>query len=124
MATPALSLFAETTTSPLYYQTLKIAKIYPMEQGYRVVYRTPVGTLRVVYIPMSWFGSSSSKAVLIPGNNPAYPYMAVYWNKGKFDFVKLYVKSNPDDSSWGSLPPGFNTKGKFPTNGKLTIQWK
>ena len=117
------TLFAETTTSPLYYKILRIEKIYPMQEGYRVVYLTPVGTLHDLYIPMSWFGTGTSKAVLITGDNPTYPYLAVYWDNDKFDYVKVYVKSDPADPSWGETPPGYSAKGKFPTNGTLQIQW-
>lgn len=124
MASTTFGLVAETVTSPLYYQVLRIAKIYPMSGGYRVLYYTPVGTVHNLYIPLSWFSGANSKAVIITGNDPAYPYLAVYWKNDKFDFVKLYVQSNPSDPSWGMLPPGFDVKGKFPTDGQLTIKWQ
>ncbi len=124
VTTTTFALFADTKTSDLYYQTLRIAKIYPMREGYRVIYITPVGTMHDLYVPMSWFGTGTSKAILIAGNNPTYPYLSIYWKNDQFDYIKLYVKSDPADPSWGSIPPGFNPQGKFPTNGSLTIQWQ
>jgi hypothetical protein len=124
VSTTTFALFANTTTSNLYYQTLRIEKIYPMRAGYRVIYITPVGTLHDLYVPMSWFGTGDGKAVLIAGDNPTYPYLAIYWKNDKFDYIKLYVKNDPADPSWGEIPPGFDLQGKFPTNGTLKIQWR
>ena len=124
LMTTTFALFADATTSNMYYQTLRIAKIYPMQEGYRVIYITPVGTLHDLYLPMAWFGTGDSKAILIAGNNPTYPYLSIYWKDDKFAYIKLYVKNDPADPTWGETPPGFDAKGKFPTDGSLTVQWQ
>lgn len=123
LSTVTFALSADTKTSTMYYQTLRILKIYPMKAGYQVAYLTPVGTVHDTYIPISWFGTGTGKAVLVAGQDPAYPYMAVYWNNDKFDYVILYVKSNPSDSSWGEVPQGYDPVSKFPTNGQLSLKW-
>jgi len=124
LSTTTFALFADTTTSTMYYQTLRILKIFPMQEGYQVRYLTPVGTVRDLYVPISWFGTGTSKAILIAGTDPSYPYLAIYWNNDKFDYIKLYVKSDPADPTWGEVPQGYNAQGKFPTNGALNIQWQ
>lgn len=124
VSTTTFALFADTTTSTMYYQTLRILKIYPMQEGYQVRYISPVGTVHDLYVPISWFGTGTSKAILIAGTDPSYPYMSIYWDNDKFAYVKLYVNSNPADPSWGEAPQGYNPKDKFPTNGSLSIQWQ
>jgi hypothetical protein len=119
-----VTLFANTIESPLFYETLRIVKVYVMQEGYRAVYLDPDGVAHDAYIPMSWFAPQTHKAFLITGQDPAYPYMAIYYLNGKFDYVKLYVQSSYNDPSWGILPPSFDPKGKFPTNGTLTIKWQ
>lgn len=114
---------AQSTQSPLFYESFSIIKIYSMQEGYRVIYRDPGGALQDLYVPISWFGTGTSKAVLISGESRSYPYFSIYWLNGKFDYIKLYVKASYDDPSWGILPLGFDATGKFPQNGTLTIQW-
>ena len=118
------ALFAETTESTLFYESLQIVKIYSMQQGYRIIYRDPGGNLHDLYIPISWFGTGTSKAILLSGDDAAYPYFSAFWLNGKFAYIKIYVKPSYNDPSWGILPPGFDASGKFPANGTLAIQWQ
>lgn len=118
------TVFANTIESPLFYESLPIVKIYSMSEGYRIIYQSPDGTTHDLYVPISWFGTQSGKAILIAGSDLSYPYMSVFYLNGKFDYIKIYVKSSYNDPSWGILPPGFDAKGKFPTDNTLSIKWQ
>jgi hypothetical protein len=94
-------LFAEE--SDYYYINVKVTKVFNHSLGYRIMYQTGYDVAKDVYIPFSWF-IPGGKAQLISGNDRAYPYMAVYYKKGIFDHLNLYVKSNISDPSWETLP--------------------
>jgi len=97
----ATVLYADTTESDLYYKTKPIAKIYVTNYGYRIVYQMSDLKMAEFYVPMAWFNPSVGKAILISGNDTAYPYFSIFWKNNKFDYIKIYVRSNMDDPSWG-----------------------
>ncbi len=109
--------------SDMYVRTLHIAKIYPTRDGYRVVYRMDDGLFSDFYVPMSWFDPSVGKAELVVGPDPSYPYFSIFWQDGKFDFVRLYVRVDPNDPSWGTLPGDFDLQGKFNIT-TLDLKWQ
>ncbi len=98
----ATILFADTTESDLYYKSRPITKIYVTQYGYRIVYQLSDLKLADFYVPMSWFDPTVGKAILITGDSTSYPYFSIFWKNDKFDFIKIYVRSNTSDPSWGS----------------------
>ncbi len=118
----ATVLFADTTESDLYYKTRPITKIYVTSYGYRIVYQLSDLKFAEFYIPMSWFNPSVGKAVLISGNNTAYPYFSIFWKNDKFDYIKIYVRSNMDDPSWGASASNANPSDYDVTT--LNLKWQ
>ncbi|WP_020613080.1 hypothetical protein [Sediminispirochaeta bajacaliforniensis] len=92
--------------SPYFVKTVSISKVYNHRLGYRVVYMTNDFQFKVLYIPQAWFavaGQSGEipKAELVLGNDPAYPYFSIFWKDGQFDHIRLYLKKDLNDTSWG-----------------------
>jgi hypothetical protein len=104
------SLFADE--SDYYYINLRVSKVFNYSLGYRVMYQTGYDAPKDVYIPFDWF-RPGGKALLVSGNDGSYPYIAVYYKKGIFDHVALYVKSNISDQSWETIPATIDLKDKF-----------
>lgn len=97
------SVFVFADESEMFVKTMPITRIYMHKFGYRVVYLKTDMTLADFYVPMRWFDEAGGKGVLIRGYDAAYPYFSIFWKQGEFHSVKLYVKDNLDDESWGSM---------------------
>lgn len=95
-------LFAEVLPSDLYVKTVYVTKVYAHEKGYKVLYVKSNLDIGEAYIPLSWV--AEKKAIIVPGNDPAFPYMSIYWKQGEFFKVILYVPDRPDHPSWGIIP--------------------
>ncbi len=99
---------AETETSDLYAKSVPISKVYIHQLGFRVVYMKSNSQMAVFYVPQTWFETaavtgSAPKAEVVYGNEDAYPYFSIFWKDGKFDHIRLYLKSNLNDPSWGEI---------------------
>ena len=92
--------------SKLYVSTVYINRVYTHRLGYKIVYERNDLTLGEAYIPNQWFRSAAGKAELINTASKSAPYMEIYYENGSFKFVRLYVSSNRNDPSWGSLRRG------------------
>lgn len=89
--------------SDLYPITVNIVKIFVHAQGYRVIYQKSESTFADFYVPATWF-KAGGKAVMIRVRGPIGPYAVIYYRSdGSFSHVKLYVKDNFKDSTWGTL---------------------
>lgn len=93
----------EFNESPLFVKTIYLEKVYPHQLGYMVTYVNNSLELRSLYIPMDWFGVAAGKAELVYGSDRAFPYMHIYWEDGEFSHLRLYVKQNLRDVSWGAI---------------------
>ncbi|MDR2793007.1 MAG: hypothetical protein LBB61_04995 [Treponema sp.] len=120
MAFAILPLFAQDAEDPdsndFYYVKVPIAKIYPYSKGYVVTYN--VGTygteLDTVYLPASWFSTKESKGFIINlKGTPVLPNLTVYYRNGAFDHVRLYVRENRSDPTWGYMPLQTNIDDRF-----------
>jgi len=70
--------------------------------GYVVQYWTSKSQMATAYVPFTWFNQGvNSKADIIYGSGPGYPYLVIYWVDGKFDHLRLYVDENTSGLSWG-----------------------
>jgi hypothetical protein len=97
--------------SQFYVRSFLIEKIYPHALGWKVMYITSRMSYATTYLPHAWFSQSSSKGgvqakgEIIWGNNPAYPYMLIFWKDGKFSHARLFLKKDMRDVSYGVISP-------------------
>ncbi|MDR0375515.1 MAG: hypothetical protein LBH85_07305 [Treponema sp.] len=119
MAFVAMPLFAQDAQDAgddFYYVKVPIARIYPYSKGYVVTYN--VGTygteVDTVYIPASWFLARENKGFIVHlKGTPVAPNITVYYRNGAFDHVKLYVREDSRDPSWGYMPLQTNIDDRF-----------
>ncbi|HOV37853.1 MAG TPA: hypothetical protein PLG79_03950 [Spirochaetales bacterium] len=108
-----------TLESEYYARTIYIEKVFPHQLGYKILYTTSKLDIAEAYIPHKWFSQSSSrdgelvKGEVQWGDDPSYPYMIIFWKNGKFSHVRLFLKKNMHDLSWGSLNPTQDLTEKF-----------
>jgi len=114
------SFAQEKTTNPkdAYYKAVAIEKIWMHPLGYVVQYWTSKSQIATAYVPFTWFNQGvNSKADLIYGSGPGFPYMVVYWVDGKFDHLRLQVRENTSDLSWGVASQAAGLDSKFDVQG-------
>jgi hypothetical protein len=102
---------ANAETSAFYPVRVNVVKVFSHSQGYEIIYRKGIADTAAAFVPIKWF-VPGGKAELVQANDAAYPYMVVFYKDGKFDHLRLYVKSDLKDSSWGTLDPKAG-EGKF-----------
>ena len=97
--------------SRIYARSFNIEKVYFHQLGYKVTYITGRMKYAETYLPHSWFSQSSmkngvqAKGEIVWGNDPAYPYMTVFWKDGQFSHVRLFLKRSFFDVSYGVISP-------------------
>ncbi|MDR1933204.1 MAG: hypothetical protein LBQ57_10340 [Spirochaetales bacterium] len=102
---------AAADESQFYARSFLIDRVYPHQAGYKVLYITSKMSYATTYLPHKWFSQSASKGgvqakgELSWGNDPSYPYMVVFWKEGKFSHVRLYLKKDMYDVSYGVINP-------------------
>ena len=106
-----VSIAAIGETSAYYPLRVDVVKVYSHSDGYRVLYRVGTSGIADVYLPISWF-VPGGKGELVRADDPSFPYITVFYKDGKFDHLRLYVKTDTRDSTWGVLPPSDGI-GKF-----------
>jgi hypothetical protein len=109
-----VGLSAAAEESEYYVKSVIVTKVYPHQDGYRIVYQRENLKLGVVYLPMDWFytDGGARKAQVIYGEDPAYPYLSIFWRQGEFHHLRLYVNENKNHPTWGDLEnyPGLGEK--------------
>jgi hypothetical protein len=98
-------------SSEYYYVNVRVEKVYPTKFGYMAVYRRGVDRLERVYLPTEWFTAAASKAELLtlpPGKN--WPSLSVFYKKGEFSHVRLYVHKQQSHETWGFVPLPVNSQ--------------
>ncbi len=97
-------LFSSATKSVYYTKTVVITRIYPHKLGYKVFYMSNDLQNREIYLPNSLFESGlEERSNIFTGNDESYPYMSIFWKGGEFSHVKLYLKPDYRDITWGSF---------------------
>lgn len=100
-------LLSSATTSPYYTKSVVITKVFPHKLGYKVFYMANDLVNREAYLPNSMFGEQKSgdteRSRIFSGYDKAYPYMTIFWRDGVFSHVKLYIKSDYGDTTWGAF---------------------
>lgn len=97
--------------SSLYVKTVYVSKVYTYEQGYKVMYVKQNLDIGTAYIPLKWV--KEKKAIIVPGNDPLYPYMSIYWKEGQFYRVILYIPDDPRNPAWGFVSKTDQEAEKF-----------
>jgi hypothetical protein len=126
LASPIFAQNAQDSEGGFYYVKVPIVKIYPYSKGYVVTYN--VGTygteLDTAYIPASWFSIKEGKgAVVYLKADSVVPNITVYYRNGEFDHVKLYVRENRGDSSWGYMPLQTNIDDRFENVTEISLRF-
>jgi hypothetical protein len=105
---------ANTNPQDAYYKVVPIVKVWMHQLGYKVQFWTSKSQIGDIYIPLTWFNQGPlSKADIIYGNQPGYPYLSIVWVDGKFDHVKLYVLDNFNSLTWGVLSQATDLTAQF-----------
>ncbi|MGL1891503.1 MAG: hypothetical protein OCD02_07730 [Spirochaetaceae bacterium] len=94
-------MLTSATKSPYYTKHVVITRIYPHQLGYKVIYMANNLEYREIYLPNELFTKDVDRSKIFKGYDKAYPYMTVFWNNGEFSHVKLYLKSDFNDITWG-----------------------
>ena len=107
-----ISLSAQEQETEIFYKSFPIVKILSHSEGYKVIYRKSNMEFGNFYVPLSWF-VAGGKGEIIYGSDRSYPYFSIFYKKGKFDFIRLYVHEDVRASSWGVMKLLPETKKKF-----------
>ena len=112
-------LFTMADESKMFVKTMPITKVYVHRLGFKVLYLKNDLTFGTFFVPMKWFDEPAVdkddqlKGVLIKGDDPSYPYFSIFWYEKEFHSVKLYLKSNLADGTWGNLAPKAGLEDEF-----------
>jgi hypothetical protein len=110
---PAFSQ-AQTYPKDAYVKTVPLMKVWMNQLGYVLQFFSSKSQVANIYVPISWFNKGAdSKADIIYGNEPSYPYCSIFWVDGKFDHIKLYVLNNYNSPSWGVVGSGIDLTSNF-----------
>ena len=103
LAFSASSLFGQVRDEDPYYRSVPIVKILNHPLGYKVYYLKMNMDVGSFYAPIDWFVGVANKGSIVWGRSEEYPYFTVYWNKGEFAYIKLFLVDNLKHDSWGVL---------------------
>jgi hypothetical protein len=118
LGAPVFAQTADNTTTELYPIDIPIVKIYPYSEGYVVTYRNGPKSEQV-YIPNAWFDRKAdpenlpkaTKYLIGPGT--VRPHMVIYYQAGKPVRLRLYVRKELTQETWGQIGQGVNLDDKF-----------
>ena len=116
IAGQSIQLFSDE--SEFFFKSVPIMKIYPHRLGYRILYARTNMEVGDFYVPLKWFQYTPGeggvgKGELVVGMEDSYPYFSIFWKNGEFDHIRLYLKKDRRDPSWGDLPSNVNIDDKF-----------
>lgn len=104
-----------------YVRSVSIMKVLSHSMGYKLLYLKSSMEVGELYIPYDWF-KAGGKAEVVFGGDRAYPYFSVFYKDGEFSFIRLYLKDNIKDVSWGRLVPREGDSAKFDVD-ELAIEY-
>jgi hypothetical protein len=93
-------------------KSVSILKVLSHTMGYKVLYLKSSMEVGEIYIPYEWF-KAAGKAEVVFGGDRSYPYFSVFYKDGAFSFIRLYLRDNVKDISWGRLAPQEGDRAKF-----------
>lgn len=95
-----------------YVKSVSIMKVLAHSLGYKVLYVKSSMEVGEFYVPYDWF-KAAGKAEVVFGGDSSFPYFSVFFKDGEFSFIRLYLKQNIRDVSWGRLPSREGDSAKF-----------
>jgi hypothetical protein len=98
--------------SNTYVKSVSIMKVLAHTLGYKILYLKSSLEVGEIYVPYTWF-TAAGKAEVVFGGDRSYPYFSVFYKDGRFNFIRLYLKDNIQDVSWGRLAFQEGDKAKF-----------
>jgi hypothetical protein len=111
-AVNAADAFGQSTPSDvesIYARTRPIVKVLSHNLGYKIFYVTVRGDVSHFYVPIDWFTNAGGKGSITYGQGAQYPYFSIYWVNHEFSHIKLFLRENLMDDSWGILEAGRST---------------
>lgn len=99
----ALAAFGQIVESDYFVRTIYLNEVLTHRSGFKVNYTAADYSRVEVYIPNDWFSTAAGKAEVIYTPSASAPYMDVYYNRGEFSHVRLFVKQDRNHISWGRL---------------------
>ncbi len=102
----SLPVFAQSQTyaKDAYVKMVPLVKVWVHPLGYVAQFFNSKSQVSSIYVPLTWFNKGvESKAELVYGNEPGFPYATIYWVDGKFDHITLYVLNYFSSPTWGVM---------------------
>jgi hypothetical protein len=96
------NLFSEEQEN-VYARSVPIVKILQHSLGYKIYYITSADELAYFYAPMQWFTQAGGKGTIVWGRTSEFPYFSIFWVDGEFSHIKLFLKEDLRDATWGVL---------------------
>jgi hypothetical protein len=120
-------VFAQNNTAKsddFYYTNVLVEKVYPTKNGYVVQYRSSFSTYATVGIPNEWFtdAASSAELVRLPMASD-WPTMSVFFSKGQFSHLRLYIHPAKSHPTWGSIPQGYDVSKFFTDKESFKLEY-
>ena len=114
-----LPLFAQTYSAAAnpqqaYNKIVPLLKVWTHSLGYMLQFFNSHSQVGEIYVPYTWFNQGvNSKADIVYGTDPTYPYASIFWVDGKFDHITIYAYSDFSALSWGILEEVTDRTAKF-----------
>ena len=87
----------------IYVKSIPIVKILAHPLGYKIFYITSSDELAFLYTPREWFSQAGGKGTIVWGRTNEFPYFSIFWINNEFSHIKLFLKENLSDPTWGVL---------------------
>jgi len=113
---------AAAEESDMYYVNVQILKIFPLHEGYYVIYRRAGLKAGEAYIPQTWLDRRDQRAVLNLTEQNITPYLSVIYKGGEFDHVTIVAAKNLQHPTWGNMVERDDQPDKFNIE-KLDLQF-
>lgn len=118
----AAALPAAAEESDMYYVNVQILKIFPLHEGYYVIYRRSGLKTGEAYIPKAWLDRRDQRAVLNLTDQNVSPYLSIMFKEGEFNHVRIVASKDIRDPTWGSMVERNDQSDKFKIE-KLDLQF-
>lgn len=103
----SIMVLSSASKSPYYTKSVVIVKVYPHKLGYKIYYMANDLDVKSIYLPNTLFEEQvegeRERSKVFQGYDRSYPYMTIFWKDGAFSHIKLYLKPDWSDLTWGAL---------------------
>lgn len=113
---------AAAEESDMYYVNVQILKIFPLHEGYYVIYRRSGLKTGEAYIPKEWLDRRDQRAVMNLTDQNVSPYLSIMYKAGEFNHVRIVASKDLDNPTWGNMVERPDQADKFKIE-KLELQY-